>query len=201
MSPFFSSIGLHYESFVGTEEMAHLEMVGTILYQLTRCLSEEEIKKSGFDTYFIDHTTGVYPQAASGIPTDMKFIGVKGDVLADLHEDLAAEQKARVTYDNLLRLIDDRDVCEPLKFLRQREIVHYQRFGEANQTKLSGKEAVASILRTSDHPFVIPSQRFFPSDRDSKDNSPVLRPADSDGHRREYILRVRPAVPDSSCKP
>lgn len=108
-------------------------MVGTILYQLTRCLSEENIKKSGFDTYFIDHTTGIFPQAASGVPTDMKYIGVKGDVLADLHEDLSAEQKARVTYDNLLRLIDDRDVCEPLKFLRQREIVHYQRFGEAKR--------------------------------------------------------------------
>lgn len=116
---------------VGTEELAHLEMVGSILYQLTRCLSEEDIRKSGFDTYFIDHTTGIFPQAASGVPTDMKYIGVKGDVLADLHEDLSAEQKARVTYDNLLRLIDDRDVCEPLKFLRQREIVHYQRFGEA----------------------------------------------------------------------
>lgn len=116
---------------VGTEELAHLEMVGTILYQLTRCLDEREIKESGFDTYFVDHTTGVYPQAASGVPTDMKYIGVKGDVLADLHEDLAAEQKARVTYDNLLRMIDDRDVCEPLKFLREREVVHYQRFGEA----------------------------------------------------------------------
>ncbi len=116
---------------IGTEELAHLEMVGSILYQLTRCLKEEDIKKAGFDTYFADHTTGVYPQAASGVPTDMKYIGIKGDVLADLHEDLSAEQKARVTYDNLLRLIDDYDVCEPLKFLRQREIVHYQRFGEA----------------------------------------------------------------------
>lgn len=129
--------GFLYEHFAGTEELAHLEMVGTILYQLTRCLSEEEIRKSGFDTYFVDHTTGVYPQAASGVPTDMKYIGVKGDVFADLHEDLAAEQKARVTYDNLLRLIGDRDVCEPLKFLREREIVHYQRFGEANLTNLS----------------------------------------------------------------
>ena len=116
---------------VGTEELAHLEMVATIVYQLTRNLSEEEIMKSGFDTYFVDHTTGVYPIAASGVPYDMKYIGVKGDVLADLNEDLAAEQKARVTYDNLLRLIDDPDVCDPIKFLREREIVHYQRFGDA----------------------------------------------------------------------
>ena len=116
---------------VGTEELAHLEMVATIVYQLTRNLSEEEIKKSGFDTYFVDHTTGVYPIAVSGVPYDMKYIGVKGDVLADLNEDLAAEQKARVTYDNLLRLIDDPDVCDPIKYLREREIVHYQRFGDA----------------------------------------------------------------------
>ena len=116
---------------VGTEELAHLEMVATIVYQLTRNLCEEDIKKSGFDTYFVDHTTGVYPLAASGVPYDMKYIGVKGDVLADLHEDLAAEQKARVTYDNLLRLIDDPDICDPIKFLREREIVHYQRFGDA----------------------------------------------------------------------
>lgn len=116
---------------VGTEELAHVEMISTILHQLTRNLSEDDIKKSGFDTYFVDHTVGVYPQAASGVPCDAKYIGVKGDVIADLNEDLAAEQKARVTYDNLLRLIDDRDVCEPLHFLRERELVHYQRFGEA----------------------------------------------------------------------
>ena len=130
----FAVCGFRCIAFAGTEELAHLEMVGTILYQLTRCLSEEEIKKSGFDTYFIDHTIGAYPQAASGVPTDMKYIGVKGDVFADLNEDLAAEQKARVTYDNLLRLMDDRDICEPLKFLREREIVHYQRFGEREQS-------------------------------------------------------------------
>jgi len=122
---------------IGTEELAHVEMISAMLYQLTRCLSPEEIKKSGFDTYFVDHTTGIYPQAASGVPFDAKYIGVKGDVLADLNEDLAAEQKARVTYDNLLRLIDDYDVCEPLRFLRERELVHYQRFGDANHTKLS----------------------------------------------------------------
>ena len=116
---------------VGTEELAHLEMISAIIYQLTRNLTEADIKKAGFDAYFTDHTTGVYPQAASGVPFDAKYIGVKGDVLADLHEDLAAEQKARVTYDNLLRMIDDPDVLDPLRFLRQREIVHYQRFAEA----------------------------------------------------------------------
>ena len=116
---------------IGTEELAHLEMISTMIYQLTRNLTEAEIRTAGFDAYFTDHTTGVYPQAASGVPFDAKYIGVKGDVLCDLHEDLAAEQKARVTYDNLLRLIDDPDVREPLKFLREREIVHYQRFADA----------------------------------------------------------------------
>lgn len=116
---------------IGTEELAHLEMVGAIVYQLTRCLSEEDIKKSGFDAYFVDHTTGVYPVAASGVPWTAAYIASKGDVITDLHEDLAAEQKARTTYDNILRLCDDPDVREPIKFLRAREIVHYQRFGEA----------------------------------------------------------------------
>lgn len=106
-------------------------MVASILYQLTRNLSEDRIKADGFDTYFVDHTTGIYPVAASGVPCDMKYIGIKGDVLADLHEDLAAEQKARVTYDNILRLTDDPDVRDPIKFLREREIVHAQRFGDA----------------------------------------------------------------------
>jgi spore coat protein JC len=116
---------------VGTEELAHLEMVAAILYQLTRNVSAEKLADSPFATYFTDHTTGVYPIAASGIPTDMKYIGVKGDVLADLNEDLAAEQKARVTYDNLIRMCDDPDVLDPLRYLREREIVHYQRFGDA----------------------------------------------------------------------
>ena len=116
---------------VGTEEINHVEMVSTIVHQLTRNLSIEEIKRAGLDAYFVDHTVGVYPQAASGVPFTTAYIGVKGDVFADLHEDLAAEQKARVTYDNLLRLINDPDVKEPIKFLRERELVHYQRFGEA----------------------------------------------------------------------
>ena len=116
---------------VGTEELAHLEMVAAILYQLTRNLKEEEIAGTPFATYFVDHTTGLYPIAASGVPFDMKYVGVKGDILADLNEDLAAEQKARVTYDNILRLTDDPDVRDPIKYLRAREIVHYQRFCDA----------------------------------------------------------------------
>ncbi|MBQ7335804.1 MAG: manganese catalase family protein [Clostridia bacterium] len=116
---------------VGTEELAHLEMVAAILYQLTRNISEEKIADSPFAPYFTDHTTGIYPVSAAGVPTDMKYIGVKGDVIADLNEDLAAEQKARVTYDNLIRLCDDPDVRDPLRYLREREIVHYQRFGDA----------------------------------------------------------------------
>lgn len=115
---------------IGTEELGHLEMIGTIVYQLTRNLSTEDIKKSGFDAYFVDHTTGIYPQFASGFPWSAATIQSTGDTIADLHEDLAAEQKARKTYDNILRLVDDPDVKEPIKFLRAREIVHYQRFGE-----------------------------------------------------------------------
>ena len=116
---------------IGTEELAHLEMVCAMVHQLTRDLTPEQIKASGFDTYFVDHTAAVYPVAASGLPWRAEYIQAKGDILADLHEDLAAEQKARVTYDNLIRLIDDPDILDPLRFLREREIVHYQRFGEA----------------------------------------------------------------------
>ncbi len=115
---------------VGVEELGHLEMIGAIVYQLTRNLTPEEIKRSGFDTYFVDHTTGVYPTAASGFPWSAASMQSKGDLITDLHENMAAEQKARTTYDNILRLVDDPDVREPIKFLRAREIVHYQRFGE-----------------------------------------------------------------------
>ena len=115
---------------IGTEELSHLEMIGAIIFQLTRNLTVEQIKRAGFDTYFVDHTTGVYPAAASGVPFNAMAIASKGDVITDLHEDLAAEQKARTTYDNILRLVDDPDVREPIKFLRERELVHYQRFGE-----------------------------------------------------------------------
>ena len=108
-------------------------MIGTIVYQLTRNLSEEQLKTAGFDSYFVDHTAGVYPTAASGFPWSAASMAVKGDLIADLTEDLAAEQKARVTYDNILRLSDDPDVNDVIKFLRQREIVHFQRFGEALQ--------------------------------------------------------------------
>ena len=116
---------------IGTEELAHMEMVCAMVHQLTRDLTPEQIKESGFAPYFVDHTLGVYPVAASGTPWTATYIQAKGDPITDLHEDLAAEQKARVTYDNLLRLIDDPDIIDPLKFLRAREIVHYQRFGEA----------------------------------------------------------------------
>ena len=115
---------------IATEELGHLEMVGAIVHQLTRNLSPEEIRKSGFDSYFVDHTAGIYATAASGFPFSAAGIGVKGDVITDLTEDMGAEQKARTTYDNILRLVDDPDVREPIKFLREREIVHFQRFGE-----------------------------------------------------------------------
>lgn len=115
---------------IGTEELGHLEMIGTIVHQLTRNLTEEQIRSAGFAPYFVDHTAGIYPTAASGSPWNAAGIGVKGDVIADLTEDLAAEQKARVTYDNILRLSDDPDVNDVIKFLRAREVVHFQRFGE-----------------------------------------------------------------------
>ncbi len=115
---------------IATEELGHLEMVGAIVHQLTRNLTEEEIKKGGFDAYFVDHTTGIYPSSASGVPFTAAYVQSKGDPITDLHEDLAAEQKARTTYDNILRFADDPDVRDPIKFLRQREVVHYQRFGE-----------------------------------------------------------------------
>ena len=115
---------------IGTEELGHLEMVGTIVHQLTRSMTPDEIKKAGFDTYFVDHTAGVYPQFASGTPWSAATMAVTGDVIADLNENMAAEQKARLTYDNILRLSDDPDVNDVIRYLREREIVHYQRFGE-----------------------------------------------------------------------
>ena len=115
---------------IGTEELGHLEMIGAIVHQLTRNLTDEQIRTAGFDAYFVDHTTGVYPTAASGAPWSAATMQVTGDMIADLTEDLAAEQKARVTYDNILRLSDDPDVSDAIRFLREREIVHFQRFGE-----------------------------------------------------------------------
>lgn len=118
---------------IGTEELGHLEMVGAIVHQLTRNLKDSQIQDSAFAPYFVDHTSGVYPVAASGFPFSAASLAVKGDPITDLTEDLAAEQKARTTYDNILRLSDDADVNNAIKFLRQREIVHFQRFGEAIQ--------------------------------------------------------------------
>lgn len=116
---------------IGTEELAHLEIIGAIVRQLTANLSIEEIKAQGFGDYFVDHTVGVYPQAAAGVPYTAAFMQSKGDPITDLFEDMGAEQKARTTYDNILKLVDDPDIIDPIRFLREREIVHFQRFGEA----------------------------------------------------------------------
>ena len=118
---------------IGTEELGHLEIIGSIIHQLTRNIKDSQIENSNFAPYFVDHTAGVYPTAASGFPWNAASIAVKGDPIADLTDDLAAEQKARVTYDNILRLSDDPDVNNVIKFLREREVVHFQRFGEAIQ--------------------------------------------------------------------
>lgn len=116
---------------VGTEELAHMEIVSAIIYQLTKDLPMEEIEKYGFDKYYVDHTLALWPQSAGGVPFTSTFFQSKGDPITDLTEDLAAEQKARTTYDNILRLVKDPEVCDPIRFLREREIVHYQRFGES----------------------------------------------------------------------
>lgn len=116
---------------IGTEELAHLEMVATIIRQLTKDLTPEEIKASGFDKYYIDHTLAIWPQAASGEPFSSSQFQSTGDTITDLYEDMAAEQKARLTYDNILRIVKDPEVADPIRFLREREIVHFQRFGEA----------------------------------------------------------------------
>lgn len=116
---------------IGTEELAHVEMISAIVYQLTINLSIDEIKEQGFDKYFVDHTLGIYPQGANGVPFTTAYLQSKGDPITDLTEDMAAEQKARTTYDNILALVDNEEVKEPIRFLRQREIVHYQRFAEA----------------------------------------------------------------------
>ena len=115
---------------IGTEELNHLEMIGAIVYQLTKNLTEEQIKAAGFEDYFVDHTMGIYPQSASGVPWTAAGMQSKGDAITDLHENMAAEQKARTTYDNILRFCDDYDVKDAIRFLRAREVVHYQRFGE-----------------------------------------------------------------------
>ncbi|MCM1254058.1 MAG: manganese catalase family protein [Clostridium sp.] len=122
----------NFNTDIGTEELGHLEMVATIVHQLTKDLSMEEIEQSGFANYYVDHTIGIWPQSAGGFPFSAAQFQSTGDIITDLTEDMAAEQKARTTYDNILRLVrDDPDVCEPIKFLRAREVVHFQRFGEA----------------------------------------------------------------------
>ncbi len=131
---------------IGTEELAHMEMICAIVYQLTKDLTPEEIKASGFDKYYVDHTLALWPQAAGGIPFNACEFQSKGDPITDLTENLAAEQKARSTYDNILRLVKDPEVCDPIRFLRAREIVHFQRFGEALgivQEKLDSKNFYA----------------------------------------------------------
>lgn len=133
MCPFYGTFQMrNFVTDIGTEELGHLEIVATIVHQLTKNLSMEEIEKSGFANYYVDHTVGIWPQAASGMPFSAAQLQSTGDIITDLTEDMAAEQKARTTYDNILRLVrDDPDVYEPIKFLRAREIVHFQRFGEA----------------------------------------------------------------------
>ena len=131
---------------IGTEELAHMEMICAIVYQLTKDLSTEEIKASGFDKYYVDHTLALWPMAAGGIPMNACEFQSKGDVITDLYEDMAAEQKARTTYDNILRLVKDPDIMDAIKFLRAREIVHFQRFGEAlrlAQEKMNSKNFYA----------------------------------------------------------
>lgn len=122
---------------VGTEELAHMEIICAIVHQLTRDLTPEQIEKSGFDKYYVDHTLALWPQSAGGTPWTATYFQSKGDPITDLHEDMAAEQKARTTYDNILRLVKDPEICDPIKFLRAREIVHYQRFGETNREDCS----------------------------------------------------------------
>ena len=137
ITPSLSSYLIHWpilDASLGTEELGHLEMIGAIVHQLTRNLKDSQMKDSAFAPYFVDHTAGVYPTAASGAPWNAASMAVKGDPMADLVEDMAAEQKARVTYDNILRLSDDPDVNDVIKFLREREVVHFQRFGEALQS-------------------------------------------------------------------
>lgn len=138
---------------IGVEELSHLEMVGTLIHQLTRNMTVDQVKSAGFDTYFVDHTAGVYAQAAGGWPYNAASFAVKGDVIADLAEDMGAEQKARVTYDNILRMADDPDVIDVIRFLREREVVHFQRFGEAMEiaTEMLDKRNVYAVNPSFDN--------------------------------------------------
>ncbi len=184
---------------IGTEELAHIEMVSAIIYQLTRCMTPEEIKRSGFDTYFVDHTAGVYPQAASGYPFSTSELQVSGDTLADLYEDLAAEQKARKTYDNILRLADDPDVRDPIKFLREREVVHFQRFGDAlriTQENLDAKNFYA--FNPSFDKKCNPPQKLFspPCTPDA-----VAAPACGCAQQAQPCQPCQPCAQPRSCAP
>lgn len=134
---------------IGTEELAHLEIVAAIVHQLTRNLTPQEIEDSGFGPYYIDHTTGIWPQAAGGVPFNACEFQSKGDPITDLFEDLAAEQKARSTYDNILRVVKDPEVCDPIRYLRAREVVHFQRFGEAKREDCSKKSTVLKAHKYS----------------------------------------------------
>ena len=141
---------------IGTEELGHLEMIGAIVHQLTRNISDTDARIAEFAPYFVDHTTGVYPTAASGFPWSAASMAVKGDVIADLTEDMAAEQKARVTYDNILRLCDDPDVTDVIRFLREREVVHFQRFGEAVRLAKEKNGSEKYLLHQSRYRQIIP---------------------------------------------
>jgi len=134
---------------IGTEELAHMEMIAAIVQQLTRNLTPAQIESSGFGPYYIDHTTAIWPQAAGGIPFNACEFQSKGDAITDLYEDMAAEQKARTTYDNILRVVKDPEVCDPIRFLREREIVHFQRFGEANREDCSKNSRVLKAHKYS----------------------------------------------------
>lgn len=147
---------------IGTEELAHLEMIGSIVMQLSENADMDEIKKSGFDTYYIDHGLGIYPASASGVPFTAAYLQSKGDPITDLYEDMAAEQKARSTYEYILNLTDDPDVRTPIKFLREREVVHFQRFGEALR--------IVQDYLDSERCFVIPKPDFMKSKKDCSCN-------------------------------
>ncbi len=177
---------------IGTEELAHVEIISSILYQLTRNLSIEQIKACGFDTYFVDHTTGIYPQGANGVPFTAAYLQSKGDIITDLNEDLAAEQKARTTYDNILRLTDDPDVREPIKFLRAREIVHYQRFSEALGIAQERSNCKTNYYLTNPSfdknctPPCPPSTLSFTATADSAHSHHMNKPSNFSGVKRLY---------------
>lgn len=170
---------------IGTEELAHLEMVATIVHQLTEGLTADEIKDIPYANYYIDHTTGIWPMAAGGIPFNSCEFQSSGDPITDLVEDLAAEQKARKTYDNILRIVKDPEVCDPIRFLRAREIVHFQRFGEA-------------LRRVQEH---LDSKNFYAFNPAFEDASCQKPPSCTPGQTCQVPdCSTKPAVPEkNSC--